>query len=311
MGKLPAFVSLSGLVAAVVTACGSRTGLLVPGPQGGGDDGGAPSDALPPLDVPEPPDGPGDCPDGASTLVYVISSQNELFSFYPPTATFTPIGVISCPDPGGATPFSMAVDRAGVAYVLFNDGLLFQVSTLTAACTPTPFQPGGGVGFSQTFGMGYSRAPSGTGELLYVAADNVDPAGNLGPSTLATLDTTSLSVHVIGQFLPSILQPELTGTGSGGLFAFYATNGGGDSAIGQVDRTTAAVVAQAVLPGVAQGAGWAFAFWGGDFYTFTAPDQVDTVVTRYRPSDGSIATVATTPGQTIVGAGVSTCAPQR
>jgi hypothetical protein len=33
-------------------------------------------------------------------------------------------------------------------------------------------------------------------------------------------------------------------------------------------------------------------------------------VQRFRPSDGSVVQVATTPGLTVVGAGVSTCAPQ-
>jgi len=71
---------------------------------------------------------------------------------------------------------------------------------------------------------------------------------------------------------------------------------------------SAMVIGQANLMGVPQGNGWAFAFWGGDFYTFTAPSG-NTVVTRYRPSDGSITQVAQMQS-IIVGAGVSTCAPQ-
>jgi hypothetical protein len=63
------------------------------------------------------------------------------------------------------------------------------------------------------------------------------------------------------------------------------------------------------LPGVSQGSGWAFAFWGGNFYTFTAPGG-STVVTRFDPNDGSIVQVAQT-SDVIVGAGVSTCAPQQ
>jgi hypothetical protein len=45
----------------------------------------------------------------------------------------------------------------------------------------------------------------------------------------------------------------------------------------------------------------------GDFYLFTAPGG-SSIVTRFRPSDGSLVQVATL-SQTIVGAGVSTCAP--
>ena len=83
-----------------------------------------------------------DCPDADATLVYLVSAQNELFSFYPPTVTFTSIGTLVCPARPNETPFSMAVDRKGKAYVVFTDGNLFQVSTSTAACIATPFAVG-------------------------------------------------------------------------------------------------------------------------------------------------------------------------
>jgi hypothetical protein len=130
----------------MVAACGSRTGLLIPPPE---HDATAPDVAA---DVPEgepdvfeEPDAALEagsdaaeedappmieetvdiCPDAGSTLVYLMTSQNVLVSFYPPTATFTTIGTIICPDPGTDTPFSMAVDRAGIAYVVFESGSLF------------------------------------------------------------------------------------------------------------------------------------------------------------------------------------------
>jgi hypothetical protein len=56
------------------------------------------------------------------------------------------------------------------------------------------------------------------------------------------------------------------------------------------------------------GSAWAFAFWGGDFWLFTAPG-VASRVDRYRPSDGSTVTMKSNVGFNIVGAGVSTCAP--
>ena len=63
------------------------------------------------------------------------------------------------------------------------------------------------------------------------------------------------------------------------------------SAIVQIDKATAQVTNSSTLADVPQGQGWAFAFWGGDFYTFTAPGSAS-VVTRFRPSDGSIVQVA-------------------
>jgi hypothetical protein len=304
---------------AVVGACGSRTGLLAPGPDRAVVDAGADVadgfelDVLPSIDVFEP-EGPDECPDAGSTLVYLITQQNVLMSFYPPTGGFNSIGTIACPDPQGGTPFSMAVDRKGIAYVVFDDGNLFRVSTRTAACQATSYFPGQS-GFPVTFGMGYSADTNDSGETLYLAGTPTDPNTGMptGPAMLGSLDTTSFNITTVGTFNPPIVQPELTGTGSGQLFGFWAPDIMSDSSIVQIDRVTAADTSVVTLPGVVLGGGWAFGFWGGDFYVFTTPGGLGTasLVTRYRPSDGSITPVATAPdGLTIVGAGVSTCAPQ-
>jgi hypothetical protein len=52
---------------------------------------------------------------------------------------------------------------------------------------------------------------------------------------------------------------------------------------------------------------YAFAFWGGDFYVFTGTEGT-TTVTKWDPAAGTESFHATLPA-TIVGAGVSTCAP--
>ena len=301
-------------IVVLAAGCGSRTALLVPPPDASTD--AAPDaarkpdvfvpteDALPPIDVHLVDVEPNNCPDAAPTLVYVISESNNLYSFYPPTATFTFISAIDCPvTTPGDTPFSMAVDQAGIAYSVFSSGSLFRINTATGACQATSFELGQNALF-QTFGMGFSTNTKGTGETLYVAS-----AGPFTDSDLGTIDTTTFKLTDVGAFLPAIASAELTGTGAGDLFAFYAIDAN-DSAIGQIDKTTANVVGETMLPGVGQGSGWAFGFWGGDFYTFTAPGGAGTVVTRYRPGDGSIVQVGATPDK-IVGAGVSTCAPQR
>ena len=315
------FVSVSFLSVlsclSAIGACGDRTGLLVDdvaavdGPDAARD---APfdvvfdvaHDTLPPIDVSRPDViNRNDCPDADSTLVYVITEQYVLYSFNPPTSEFRQIGKISCPSPSPtATPFSMAVDRKGVARVVFNDGRLYRVSTATAACQSTPFSPGQ-AGFT-TFGMGYAKDLDGPGETLYVASDNGTGGGT---SRLGSIDANYV-LHPIAPFSPQILRAELTGTGAGDLFAFYADGPNvADSFIGQIDKKTARVIGETRLRNVNQGNGWAFAFWGGDFYTFTAPTPGGSEVTRYRPSDNSITKVTSLPN-VIVGAGVSTCAPQ-
>jgi hypothetical protein len=281
-------------------------------------------DALPPIDVSAPIDAFNDCPDAGATLVYVVTKEEQLLSFYPPTAQFRAIGPLRCPtrppevNNPEPTPFSMAVDRTGIAYVVYSDGELFRVSTANARCQTTPFQSGQ-AGFASNFGMGFSHDNTGTGETLFVASG--DPATpNLATTpSLATIDPRTFTLRIVGDLQPPLLNAELTGTGAGDLFAFFATAGATpcdnmqtnvnctDSAIAQLNKTTGRVVAQSVLRGNAQGTAWAFAFWGGDFYTFTAPGGA-TVVNRFNPADGSIVTVATR-GDLIVGAGVSTCAP--
>lgn len=301
--------------AGVMGACGSRTPLPYPeeitGTVGESDgatgrrDGAAPGEdatVLPPIDATPPVDANrDDCPDASATLVYLITTQGELLSFFPPTSTFRRIGIIACPSPPSTTPFSMAVDRQGAAYVLFNDGNLYRVSTATAACIATPYSVGQH-GFN-TFGMGYATDLGGPSETLYVAAE-----GNLRPSALGSIETQSFVLSVIGNFAPPIRSAELTGTGDGRLFAFYSDTNRRDSWIGLIDKSSAQVTAADKLSGLEQGQGWAFAYWGGDFWLFTAPGG-QSRVHRFRPQDKSLVEISRYGGM-IVGAGVSTCAPQ-
>jgi hypothetical protein len=271
--------------------------------------------------------------DAGSTLIYLVTSQNTLYSFYPPAATFARIGTISCPTPGLEwQPFSMAVDRQGRAYVLFSymgeqlpppPGELFRVSTANADCSKLAYV-GGQDGFG-TFGMGFVGNADGVTETLYVAL-NI-PLGSSAAPQLGVLDVTNFQISMVANISPTnILNTELTGTGDGRLFAFYGADCTGtppaqrvcsSSAIAQLDPLSGKALGNdplAALPQTAETpngiSGWAFAFWGNDFYLFTTdPGTAGSIVTRFSPTDGSQTRVATLP-ELIVGAGVSTCAPQ-
>jgi len=249
--------------------------------EGGGNAGGASSDG---------------CSEAAK-LVYVIGEGNTLYSFQPQELAIEEIGIVSCPQNGaGATPFSMAVDRSGTAWVLFNDGHIYHVDVTTAACTTTPYQPGQ-QGLT-TFGMGFvADEPGSTKETLYVA----DYFGE----GIAKIDTATYTLSPIIPFNALFSAAELTGTGDARLFGFFQQS---PIVIAEVDKSTGHILSQAPQPSVNIGSGWAFAFWGGDFWLFTSPtglSQVD----RYQPSTGTTSTVLTGIGDNIVGAGVSTCAP--
>ena len=258
--------------------CGSRTGLDLPEQTATGGLDARPGRTSPLLD----------CAEAGITYIYVIGIDNSLYSFYPTTGEFTFIGFIECDAPRGATPFSMAVDHSGIAYVVFNNliregdagivpgpgnGALYRVSTKDASCQATSFVPGQH-GFT-TFGMGFvanaadAGDSGGTGETLYVAGDSND--------ALATIDIDTFELHEVAPFGHAahdlaVNMSELTGTGDGRLFGFFApVNDASPSYIVQLDPSTAAVSSPVELPGIVEGNGWAFGFWGGDFYTFTAP----------------------------------------
>jgi hypothetical protein len=321
--SLPAARRISFLL--LLVACGSRTGLFADGDgfgnfvggDAGGDerDGGLDGplrDAPPALDVRPPTDvNRTDCPDADALLIYTITDSNDLQSFNPDTGQFRAIGKISCPVAAGETPFSMAVDRKGVAYVLFRDERLYRVSTATGACIATSYVPR--QQNFRLFGMGFATNNAGPTETLFVAGDDTQSGGTgagLGARGLARITPGTFELSFVSDFA-TINQAELTGTGDGRLYAFYrkGTSSAPPSFIGELDIATAQVVGERRFDSVGQGNAWAFAFWGGDFYMFHSPTD-STRVTRWRPSDDTVQQVATSPLR-IVGAGVSTCAPQQ
>lgn len=308
-------LALSGVLA----ACGSRTGLFdgdAPGPlpsDGGADarrDGAvdAAPDVLPPIDASVEREASRlDCTDAGDTFIYVVTTSNELFAFVPPTNQFIPRGTLNCPAAPGASPFSMAVDRAGVAYVLFRgDERIYRVSTRTAACTATTYVPRqSNFGL---FGMGFATIGAGPAEALFVAGSDLPSEPDPGATGLARVAVPSFALTPVGQFSQPIQGAELTGTGDGRLFGFYTKNDANiPTFIGEINSTNGQIIAESQLATVDRGNGWAFAFWGGDFYIFHAPGG-SSRVTRFSPDTNSVTQVGSL-ATTIVGAGVSTCAP--
>lgn len=277
------------------------------------------SDAAP-LSFPTADGGPlSDCASGAGSFIYVISDANDLYTFdptqFPSAAAFTLVGPVTC-DASGVN--SMAVDRSATAWVNFNDGAIYKVTTTApVTCTPTSFVAGQG-GFTGVLGMGFAvDAPGGNTETLFVS-DNAGPGGTCnasspGPSCtgkgLGTIDLSSMTLTPRGAYTGAAVgfNAELTGTGDGRLFGFFTTT---PASYGPIDTATGATSTPAPtsIPSVnAATGGYAFSFWGGDFYFYTAPKN-KTVVTHLASATGAT-TASPQLTFTIVGAGVSTCAP--
>ena len=311
-----AATSVAALVALLATPACSRSSSAEQAAAGdAGEDaesGVEPGDATPV----QPEDGgllgdgatddAGNCAAGTQ-LVYVASEEREIYSFDPVHATFQLMGSIDCA--GGIYVNSMAVDRSGNAWINYGDGSLWESSTQKGGCTATGFIPGQqGVAL---FGMGFStKSATSTDETLFI--------DDLGGGGLGYIDLATMTLARFGPFPGALLNRtcELTGTGDGRLFGFFAGSAFDDAASAAVlglDPNTEAPTQQWPLSTIDTGSDWAFAFWGGDFYLFTA-DKYDmndpyTTVTRFRPSDGSVTVVAQNIGFRVVGAGSSTCAP--
>lgn len=293
------------VVGVLCAACGGT-------PTGFGKDGGPGADSGPILGGDGGPifndAGPiGDAGDGcsdAAKLVYTISTDGVLRSFNPATLTFKDIGPLSCNTI--ASPNSMAVSRDATAYVNMSDGTLWKVSTVDASCQATSYQLGQ---FNRRIrGMGFSSdTAQGTTETLYTCTANDATFGGGG---LAKIDLPSYKLTPIGDYTSGLggKECELTGTGAAQLFGFFATIS--PPKLAEIDKTSGATPTPITLTGVNTTLSYAFSFWGGDFWFYTQGNGAGSTVTHYKyATDKTYATAIADTGFTIVGAGVSTCAP--
>lgn len=241
------------------------------------------------------------CADGTE-LVYVIDQFNyRISTFDPASKTFQDLGSLSCPATNGGTPFSMSVDRQANAWVLYNNGELFKVTLPSLSCTKTTWAGASGL---KVFGMGFSTdTPMGDTETLYVGGGASQTQTSF---TLAKLDTNTMTATPIGT--QSAL-PEMTGNGKAELWGFMPD--ASSARVVQFDKTNGSALKTFDLPTLAGSmTGYAFAHWGGDYWVFLIKNaEPSTTVYQIDGMTGAIKGTTPTTGRTIVGAGVSTCAP--
>jgi hypothetical protein len=288
----------SGQAGSGVTGPEQGSGATQPGAglslgQGASDDASAPG---------------SDCSD-ASKLVYVIADEtNEMYSFAPDKLLFTKLGVPNCQT--NASVNSMAVDRSGNAWINYDDGSIWKVDTTTLNCTATSFMSGQD-GFSPNLSMGFSSDAAGSSdETLFVSDNTGDDTTNANGKGAARVDLTTFALTPLGSpYTGSVAgwRCELTGTGDARLFGFFTTTPAYLAEIQKADGTTPQATA---LPGVdATMGGYAFSFWGGKFWFYTASTSRTSDVTMFDPTTSQTQVMLKNIGFTIVGAGVSTCAP--
>ena len=262
-----------------------------------------------------------DCPEGTD-LIYVVDSDYQLLSFDPrdDAFTFNLLSNLNCPASsawpdwgagGMGTPFSMSVDRSGLAWILYTSGEIFLVDTNNAeTCYESTWSPG--TSNFQLFGMGFvSDEPGSEQETLYIAGGTVEEMVWHLTGRLAAIEPEAVSLSVVGSLSPSELGPELTGTGDAELFAFFP--GMYESSVAKVSKATGLNdQAWAIPPLTGQTWAWAFAHWGGQFFIFVTYDdgwESISQVRRFDRKTGLVDVVVESHPYRIVGAGVSTCAP--
>jgi hypothetical protein len=250
------------------------------------------------------------CSDDGVKLIYLVDEANDFLSFDPrklPDDPFHLVGKLHCPSRGA--PFSMSVDRHGVAWVVYSNGELFKVAIDDAKCTPTSYRPG--TTGSLTFGMGFATdVPGGKTEKLYLAGnDFVHALSALDPSNLAVSRRGTITGTEDGN-------PELTGTSDAKLYGFYPVEVGAPF-VQEIDRDSGGAIGPRwpVAGGsIGHIEAYAFAQWGGVFYVFATlldDDFVESSTVRTVDRNGHYRTVLQRLPYKITGAGVSTCAPER
>jgi hypothetical protein len=248
-------------------------------------------------------------------LIFLLTQTNMLLTFDPETSEIEEVGLVECPAPEGFSSFSMAIDRTGVAWVLFFNpdgpaGPIFNINPADATCIATGFVPG--QEDFEVFGMGFSaNEPNGTEETLFVAGGSFQSMELDGDfATLASINPDTLELSTVGLLAHGPKIPELTGTGTADLWGLFAQ--GDPPLLGRINKESGSVDTTFELPMIdpQYTQAYAFAFWGGDFFIFhrTVTDESSKVI-RLDPSTGAILTEDEGTGHVIVGAGVSTCAP--
>jgi len=235
-------------------------------------------------------------PPEAGKLVYLVTKERKLYSFdprKPGMSAYDFIGTLQC-ERSGFNPQSMAVDRKGTAWVFYDSGKLYRVSTADASCTPTTYTH---PSWQTMLGMGFtSVAPGSDAEELYI----MSPAFGLATIGMPALGVNQLGSHRLGG-------SELTGGGDARLFAFQAQAG----ELHEIDRSSLSskLLYKLKSPGYVRA--WAFARYAGRFYFWTASYtdsskcvEVDVERNLQRVRDEDL-------GFVVVGAGQSTLVPPR
>lgn len=233
-------------------------------------------------------------PNDPRKLVYLVSRDDELYSFNPRVpgrAAYRLVGKMDCKAAG--RPQTMAVDRTGWAWVFFDTGQLFKVSIRDASCSSAlPYKH---PTYNRQLGMGFTAvAPGSPEERLFI----MSPDHRVG---LATINP-GLDVSGSGKLAGGA---ELTGGGDGKLFHYAAWQ----QQLSEVDLSTYTLRPMHTFTTLSNVQAWAFARYAGRFYLFTSDLNSNSKTTEFDPRTKAERLRDANIGFVVVGAGQSTLVP--
>jgi hypothetical protein len=223
------------------------------------------------------------CP-ASATLVYVTGEGDKLYSFYPPTQTFTLIGTLSCL----TSPTHMTVDRQGNAWVVANS-TLYKASTADASCAAVPTWTGSLDYFD--FALSFIGVSNTVDNTLFLLNDS---------GKLSTFDIASGSLKSVGNSSVTNALGDMTSNGDGTLYFLQDVS---SPKLYELDPTSAKTMTSAAISATGGGS-QALAFWGGRFYAFE-----NSAIFEYDPTAKTTKNIGTAP-LNVTGAGQSTCVPK-
>ena len=146
-------------------------------------------------------------PDDVCECIYLLAKNGDLLRFSPTMKGLSRVGHPSCPL-GADGLRSIAVDRAGKAWIPALDGRIAEVNVHDASCTMTPFA---------AHQSGFATVNLTLAGATLYGADDHGWGGDVAPSLgLATIDRATWKLTPVHK---STARMFLAGTANGGLFA--------------------------------------------------------------------------------------------
>ena len=215
--------------------------------------------------------------------MYVTGQGDQLYSFYPPTQSFTLIGKFDCL----TSPTHMTVDRQGNAWVVAG-GMLYKASTADASCVPVPSWK---LNFSfADFALTFIGVSNTIDNTLYLMNDSAN---------VASFDIASGTLTPIGSADIASAPGDMTSNGDGSLYFLRDVTSPTLHRLSPKDASTIGMWPITAVGGGSQ----ALAFWGGSFWAFE-----NSQIFQYDPVAKTTTPKGNAPLQ-VTGAGQSTCVP--